>query len=463
MSKNRTPLLSDFEKQSTEQWEQQVLKELKGKSLEEVSTTSEDGIVTKPFYHHNDFKNTGNQLWKNEVGNPWLVVEKITVSDVKKANKQALHALMQGANALWFTGAISPENVKELLQGIELPYIHTFVESQENTTLLQEGYHNLITASFAGTDCPGGVYSKPFSVAATLGAWKNGKQQTLDYINASSNPKFMISGVQWRNAGCSIAQELAIFLAEANEYLGLLNAKQQTSFANQLVFQTGIGENYFFEMAKIRAIRLLWNNLLTGYQIKNVSLHIHAESILFNKSVYDAPNNLLRTSTEAMSAIMGGCDSLHVVSFDESYQGESTLGNRMARNIQSILKEESYLDKIADPANGSYYIENLTAEIAQKAWPLFQAIEAQGGYIAALESNQLQEMTAASFTEQELAFENGEKIILGVNRYPDAKEQTEASTIQAPAPVKNGKTFMAIQTTRVAAKQEAARQQQNIQ
>lgn len=458
MSSTRTPLLSDFEKQSTAQWESQVVKELKGKSISEISTFSEDGIETKPFYHHPDYKETGKQLWKNETGNKWLVVEKIVVSNAVEDNKQALHALMNGANALWFVGDITTNNLAQLLQGIELPYIQVFIEPNKDIALVDKAYQEFVANHFNNQTCAGGVYSNTLSHIATTGKWGN-KKQELENITTSKG--LAISGVQWRNAGGTIVQELAIFLAETNEYLGMLSDDQQITFAKNVVYQTGVGENYFLEMAKIRAIRLLWNNLIKEYKLTNSPLHIHAESLLFNKSIYDQHNNLLRTSTEAMSAIIGGCNSLNVLSFDAAYDGNSKLGNRMARNIQSILKEESYLDKISDPANGSYYVENLTSEIANKAWELFQSIEKSGGYIHALESNQLQEMTATSCKEQELAFEEGKKIVLGVNRYPNANEKFAATKIAVNEPVKNSSEFMAIQSTRVSAKQEAYRQQQN--
>lgn len=458
MNTDRKPLLTDFNKQSADQWEAQILKELKGKALTDVTSIGEDGITIKPFYHHSQVKSTG-KFWKQTAGNPWFIVEKIEVNEAKSSNKKALHALMNGASAIWFAGNITEDTLADLLNQISIPHIQLWLEPSNNVASLKEEFVTYCNAHYPKQQINGGVIDSPLTNIASKGKWSNNKAEALQTIANYNDTFTKIDGCQWRNAGCTLVQELAIFLSESNEYLGLQLSNNVDDFAKNVIFNTGIGENYFFEIAKIRAARLLWNNLIKGYTSQPANLHVHAENITLNKSIYDQHNNLLRTTTEAMAAILGGCDSLHVAAFDNAYNGNSVLGERMARNIQSILKEESYFDKIADPANGSYYIESLTTEIAEKAWELFQAIEAGGGYISAIESNQLQEMAAATFTEKEIAFENGEQIILGVNRYPNATEQINVTEIASNAPIKNGAEFMAIQPTRLAAKQEAARAQ----
>ena len=458
MNTDRKPLLTDFNKQSADQWEAQILKELKGKPLTDVTSIGEDGITIKPFYHHSQVKSAG-KFWKQTAGNPWFIVEKIEVNEAKSSNKKALHALMNGASAIWFAGNITEDTLADLLNQISIPHIQLWLEPSNNIASLKAEFVTYCNANYPKQQINGGVIDSPLTNIASKGKWSNNKAEALQTIADYNDTFTKIDGCQWRNAGCTLAQELAIFLSESNEYLGLQLSNNVDDFAKNVIFNTGIGENYFFEIAKIRAARLLWNNLIKGYTSQSVNLHVHAENITLNKSIYDQHNNLLRTTTEAMAAILGGCDSLHITPFDNAYNGNSVLGERMARNIQSILKEESYFDKIADPANGSYYIESLTTEIAEKAWELFQAIEAGGGYISAIESNQLQEMAAATFTEKEIAFENGEQIILGVNRYPNATEQINVTEIASNAPIKNGAEFMAIQPTRLAAKQEAARAQ----
>lgn len=457
MNSNRKRLLTDFPKQSAAQWEAQIIKELKGKSLADVTSIGEDGITINPYYHNTKL-NIAGKLWKTEAGNGWNIVEKIDATDAKTANKKALEALNNGASGIWFYGNISENALAVLLQNISIPHIQLWLEPKQHNKAIEIAFNAYTKKYFATHKIAPGIISSPLSAIATNGKWPKDKATTISNIE-TINHLIKINGAQWRNAGCTLVQELAIFLAECNEYLGLQNKENLGNTTQNIIFNTGIGGNYFFEIAKIRAARLLWNNLITNYSIQPTGLHIHAENITLNKSVYDQHNNLLRTTTEAMSAILGGSNSIHISSFDDAYQGNSTLGVRMARNIQSILKEESYFDKIADPANGSYYIESITEEIASKAWELFKAIEANGGYIQAIESNQLQEMAAATFTEKELAFEKGEQIILGVNRYPNASEKIEVKEIASNAPVKNGAQFMAIQPTRLAAKQEAARTQ----
>lgn len=447
MTNSRSPLLSDFDKHTKEQWQAQIEKELKGKPFEDLIYKSEDDISTFPFYYTSD---ENRFIWKNESGNNWLVSEKINVTHAKEANKQALHALMNGANALWFTGNIEEQELPDLLNGIELQYIHLTLEPLANLASFKEAFQIYLSGKkLEKADCKGGIAVDFLSQAATTG-----KKSTLNNSDFEACT-VVCKGVNWRNAGASIVQELAIFLAEANEYLGLANSPE--TITQNITFSTGIGSSYFYEIAKLRAARLLWSNLISEYG-SETSLFIHAENTSFNTAVFDKHNNLLRSTTEAMSAILGGCNSLSILPFDTATGETSTLGTRMARNIQSILLEESYFGNIADPAAGAYYIEHLTKEIAEKAWALFQNIESEGGYTKSLGSNQLQNMVEASYNQQKEAFENGEIIILGVNRFPNMQENaTNYNKEEAPSPIKNGVDFKAIQAVRLTAEQEHER------
>ena len=189
-----------------------------------------------------------------------------------------------------------------------------------------------------------------------------------------------INGHLFNNAGATLVQELAFSLASGNEYLAALTSKglPVDSVADSLQFSFGIGSNYFMEIAKLRAARLLWSTIVEQYHPESTKMFIHSTTSLWNKTVYDPYVNLLRTTTEGMSAAIGNTDSMTILPFDFPYKNESEFSRRIARNQQLILKEEAYLDKIVDPAAGSYYVENLTNPVAMHSWELFKAIEEKG-------------------------------------------------------------------------------------
>ena len=237
-----------------------------------------------------------------------------------------------------------------------------------------------------------------------------------------------VNGRFFHNAGSTIVQELGFTLAQANEYLVEMTERDLRAdlIAGKMTFNLSVGSNYFFEMAKFRAARMLWARILEEYGIEtdeSARMSIHAETSFWNKTVYDPYVNILRTATEAMSAVLGGIHSLTVLPFDLTYEDPVPFAERIARNQQVLLKGESNLDKVADPAAGSYYIEHLTQSIAAESWKLFQKVEEKGGYIEAFYSGWIQDaiVTAAQLRDQNYA--QRREIQVGTNQYPDAMEE----------------------------------------
>jgi methylmalonyl-CoA mutase len=225
-----------------------------------------------------------------------------------------------------------------------------------------------------------------------------------------------------------MVQELGFALASGTEYLTLAVKAgiPIDDVAQRMMFSFGVGSNYFMEIARLRAARLLWAKIIEQYKPQNetsMQMWIHCNTSAWNKTLFDPYVNLLRTTTEAMSAIIGGTQSLSILPFDTFYKDPDEFSNRLARNQQIILKEEVYLDKVVDPAAGSYYIENLTQLIAEAAWKVFLQVEEKGGMVEAVKAGFVQDMVEKSAGERLDDIANRRIIQLGTNQHPNPAEQ----------------------------------------
>jgi methylmalonyl-CoA mutase len=238
---------------------------------------------------------------------------------------------------------------------------------------------------------------------------------------------YYVDGNVFHNAGSSAVQELGFTLASANEYLkaqteaGLSAAEA----AGNMRFGFGIGSNYFLEVAKLRAARMLWARILEawGASSDELPIHIHARTSTWNKTAVDPYSNMLRVTSEAFSAVIGGCDSMHVGPFDEVVRLPDEFSSRISRNIHTILAEECELTRVIDPAGGSYYIEWLTDQVAQKAWEWFQKVESEGGLVAALKNGSVQSAINAVYEKRIANIKKRRDVIVGSNQYPNVSEK----------------------------------------
>ena len=242
-------------------------------------------------------------------------------------------------------------------------------------------------------------------------------------------PQYQVIGVgafNLQNAGSFIYQELGYALAWGAEYLNLLtDAGVSAETVNQKMrFNLGVSPNYFMEIAKFRAARLLWANIMATYTDNKEAckIHMHAVTSTYNLTVFDAHMNLLRTQTEAMSAALGGVDSMTVTPFDVTYEEPNDFSEHLARNQQLLLKEESHMGRIVDVAGGSYYIENLTVAIAEQAWKLFLAVEEDGGFYAQVKAGKVQAAVAESTKTRHANVAKRKEILVGTNQYPNFTE-----------------------------------------
>jgi methylmalonyl-CoA mutase len=281
----------------------------------------------------------------------------------------------------------------------------------------------------------GSVSFDPLGCYARKGVWYRSEEEDFDTASqivkaAVKLPYLRLIGVNghiFTNAGASIVQEIAFTLSMGSEYLTRLTDKGFLigQVSPRLKFNLAVGSNYFMELAKLRAYRLLWAKLVNAYGLfdsMNGRMFIHATNACWNLSLYDPYVNMLRTTTGTMSAVLGGVDSFTVKPFNAVFETPTDFSERIARNQQLVIKEESYFDKVADPAAGSYYIEKLTESLVAEAWKLFLELDAQGGFVANLKSGHIQKLITESAAKRNMNIATRKDILLGVNQYPNAAE-----------------------------------------
>ncbi|MFB0942303.1 MAG: methylmalonyl-CoA mutase subunit beta [Patiriisocius sp.] len=399
-------LLTDFDPVSAKAWKQKIQVDLKGAEYNEtlISKTLE-GIHIKPFYHNDD------GIATTEIpGTPsgWNITQGVFIDDVKIANNIAIDALEKGAEAIVFT-AEKPFNIPSVFKGFPFSkatiyFDFSFLDidfAKELSLYLTK--HN---AEFYLNLDPVGKLSKE-------GNWFKSQKEDFNALQSLSKTGNTISvdTTNYQNAGANMVQQLAYALAHANEYLN-----HQTT--NSITFKIATGTHYFFEIAKIRALRILYASLAKEYNCSQ-TCHVIAQPSRRNKTVYDYNINMLRSTTEAMSSILGGANAVCNMPYDVLYHKSNEFGERISRNQLLILKAESYFDVVSNPADGAYYIESVTQELASKALELFKQIEDGGGFIKQLLQGDIQKKIKESASKQQALFDNGSITLLGTNKHPN--------------------------------------------
>lgn len=408
-------LFDGFEPVSSKQWKQQIQYELKGADYNDTLVwESLEGIKVKPFYH-NDESEVKFSLKKST--KPFEILQNIYVHDVALSNKRALDTLSRGAESIRFTIENETVSIEDLMQNLPL----------ENTSyffylpFLSIDFVNQITTFAAKNNAKCFIQIDPVGQLAKDGNWFGNLDQDFEKLNsisAKSNISFLnINAGIYQNAGANMVQQLAYTLAHVNEYFNRIKSINQP-----IIIEVSVGTNYFFEIAKLRALRLLFNTLAKEYNHK-FDCHIITTPTKRNKTLYDYNVNMLRTTTECMSAILGGADAVANLPYDALYHKDNEFGDRIARNQLLVLKHESYFDKVNNPADGAYYIEALTEQLAEKALLLFKEIEEKGGFITQLIESNLQKKISESATKEQEQFDTGKEILLGTNKYPNKNDK----------------------------------------
>lgn len=455
MAEKYNNLFNEFPPVSTQQWMDKVTADLKGADFNrKLVWKTNEGIDVQPFYRAENLENLDylNSLpgefpfvrGTKKNNNEWLVRQSIQVKDFAEANKKALTYLMKGVDSLAFVFSECTEltvaDLAVLLNDIKLDAVEVnFVCKCRACKIaglfaeyVKQGNYDLKTIRAS-------VEYDPFGKYALTGKFKKDQAFAVDQAakmiaETAELSKFRtlaVNGKNFGNAGSSIVQELAYSLALGAEYLTVLTEQglDVDAVAKKMKFNFSVSANYFLEIAKLRAARMLWAQLVKAYGPKcdcSCKMNIHAETGMWNKTVYDAYVNMLRTQTEAMSASLGGADSITIVPFDAAYEESTEFSDRIARNQQLLLKEESHFSKIADPAAGSYYIEELTAAIADQAWKLFLEVQDKGGFLAALREGFIQAEIKKMAGKRDMNIATRRENLLGVNQFPNFTEKLDA-------------------------------------
>ena len=447
MAELKEKLFSEFAPVSTEEWMAKITADLKGVPFEKklVWKTGE-GFNVNPFYRAEDIE--GLKTTESLPGefpyvrgtkkdNDWKVRQNIEVCCFKGANEKALDLLTKGVTSLGFIikgDEVNEENIATLLEGI----CPASVELNFNTCNCKaEKLIGILADYFKGKGvdaekCYGSVnydaFKKPLVKGKENSEWVEGAAAVLKAGQALPNYRVLaVNAFLFNNAGAYISQELGYALAWGNELMAKLTEAGFTAdeVAKKIKFNFGISSNYFMEIAKFRAARWLWAEIVAAYKPAcecACKMVAHAQTSEWNMTVYDAHVNLLRSQTEAMSAALAGVDSITVRPFDKIHQTPDDFSERIARNQQLLLKEECHLDKVVDPSAGSYYVEVLTNSLADVAWKLFLEVEEKGGFSVAVNAGEIQNAVNASNVVRKKAVATRREILLGSNQYPNFTE-----------------------------------------
>lgn len=441
-------LFNEFPPVATANWEAKIVADLKGADYDKklVWKTTE-GFAVRPYYRAENLEQLsylkqlpgqfpyvrGNKVDNNE----WYIRQDIEVTDVEAANKKALEVLNKGVTSLGFclghSVALDAANIGKLLKGISLSaveinfsvgrrsveFVPVFIEYVKKNGYKAEEVKGSVNLDTVGHLVKRGTYCYGDNATALTKV-----KSVVEQLKALPNFKAItVHGSYFTNAGASIVQSLAYSLAIGADYMTWLTdaGVSAADAASKIKFNLAVSANYFMEIAKFRAARLLWSKIAESYGAQ-VAMDIHAETAKFNMAAYDPHTNMLRSTTEAMSAAIGCVDSLTVNPFDITFESQTDFAERIARNLQVILQEESYFNKIVDPSAGSYYIETLTDSIASEAWKLFLDIESKGGFVKLFEAGEIQKQVKEAAAGREKAIATRRETLLGINQFPNFNE-----------------------------------------
>ena len=427
-------ITKDFEPVSSEAWKQQIQFDLKGADYNKtLLTNTNEGITIKPFYHANEFE----KLLIPQNNSNFLICEKIVVNNINKALLNANLALKNGANALKFV-AYKPFDFQILLaelrnKSCEFHFeLHFFAENfVENLSEFLKDETFYLNIDIIGN-------------LAQTGNWFSSKQLDLEFTQkilqlSTAKSVLGVNAALYQNAGANAVQEIAYALAHANDYLTFFGAQ----YASKIQFNFAIGTHYFFEIAKFRAFKYLYNLILEQYNATANAI-IFAEPGLRNKTILDFNVNMLRTTTEIMSAVLGGANTVANCAYNAVFEEPNEFGQRIARNQLLILKEESYFKNAQSIPNNAYFIEAITVQLAQKALKLFKEIESTGGFLHQLKQGTIQRKIGENAKKEQEQFNANQLILLGTNKYPNKTEKLNPLWLKSVSKKENRKKTLII-------------------
>lgn len=407
-------LFQEFEAVSSKQWKQQIQFDLKGADYNQTLIwESPEGIKVKPFYHTDEFE---NKVSVTTNVSRFKILQRIYVFDVEKSNKRAKETLQRGAESIYFTIEKPETDLSVLFDKLPKEVIY-YVKP----LFLSEEFSLKINDFAKANGLQIKLLIDPIGQLAQDGNWFTNLDTDFSALNTLNSkldlPFLSVNLGLYQNAGANMVQQLAYTLAHINEYFNRI-----PNLTSQIDIEVSVGANYFFEIAKLRALRMLFDALKKEYNY-DFDCHIIAQPTKRNKTLYDYNVNMLRTTTECMSAVLGGADTVSNLSYDVLFHKENEFGDRISRNQLLVLKYESYFDKVDNPSDGAYYIETITEQLAEKALELFKDIEKNGGLITQLIEGTIQRKIAESAEKEQNLFDQGKEVLLGTNKYPNKEDR----------------------------------------
>ena len=458
-------LFTEFPPVPTEKWEEVITADLKGADYErKLVWKTGEGFNVRPYYRAENLegiKFLGSQAGEfpyvrgTHAHNRWRVHQTVSVVCPKEANAEALKILNAGVDSLGFCIAsadFSAADLDTLLKDICIPAVEITFCGEKTAHVAELVLAKVEKEGIAKEDVRIAFCIDPLVKGlSSKGEFcsPNGEKciaRIVELIHKTKEYKHVrivtVAGQTFGNSGSTIVEELAFALSAGNDYIARLTdaGVDAELAARKLRFSFSVTSNYFLEIAKFRAARMLWANIVKGYNpSKNCAckMHIHARTADWNQTVYDPYVNMLRGTTEAMSATIAGVHSLEVTPFDAAFESPTEFSKRIARNVELLLKHESHFDQVVDPAGGSYYVENLTQSIAAEAWKLFLEIEEKGGYAEAYKAGFIKERVEASAAAKDKAIATRRQTLLGANQFPNftevAPKEITAEAVTRPA------------------------------
>ncbi|PZD78274.1 methylmalonyl-CoA mutase subunit beta [Mesonia sp. K7] len=414
-------LMKDFPPVSAKEWKQKIQVDLKGENYESLITQTPEGIHIKPFYHQDDRSGFTTSYHPES----WKVTEKFVIDGKNELQGLIENSLQKGSEAIWLECQDSSKCI-ELLEKIDFHHTSVFVElkafaKSDIDTIIALAKNKNINL---GVDIIGNL--------AETGNWYENLQKDHDLLNEliqKPNVSLAIHLDLFQNAGANMVQQLAYSLGQVNEYYN--HCKNQKIKPNEIVVINAVGSNYFFEVAKIKALRNLIATLSSAYGFEE-KISVYSTPSHRNKTVYDYNVNMLRTTTECMSAIIGGSDFVANMSYDGIFHHPNEFGSRISRNQLLVLKSESYFNELGNVADGSYYIEEIIDQLSEKAWSLFKEIEKSGGFLTQLKEGTIQRKIKEQEKQERESYENGKKILVGSNKYLNKEEKVKETLDVSP-------------------------------
>ena len=422
MTKN---LFDDFNAVSSKQWKQKIQFELDGANYNDTLIwKTNENIDVKPFYNADDVDKLLNI--SNTKVTQWKIHQSLYVDHVEESNLLALELTSKKEiDSITFIIPSANTSIKKLVKNIDYNKVQLYFELQ----FISKDFIKLIQFEIPNAK----IHLDIIGQLTKTGNWFNNLNSDLKSFVAitKENNTISINSSLYQNAGANMTQQLAYSLAHINEYLNILENSKFNLQTLHIIFNISIGTNYFFEIAKLKALRLLWKTLALEYNT-NINCEIITTPTKRNKTLYDSKTNLLRTTTECMSAILGGANAVNNIPFDYIYRKNNRLSKSISIEQLVSLKNESYFNKVNNPTDGAYYIENLTNQLSKNALELFKNIEDNGGFLKQLKLGTIQRKIKESALKEQQQFDNNKIILVGTNKYQNINNKMKSELKRYP-------------------------------